>query len=94
MDIECLHVLSGFFVVNRRPQLHALFWIGKPGRHNTDNLVGLRIEAYYFVENRRIAPEAPLPQSPTQDDRRIRGWLIVFRSEASPERRFDPQRWK
>src|SRR6266550_2653192 len=59
--IQSFHVLRGLFVVNRGPQLHALFWIGKPGWHDTDDLVGLRVKTYRLPQNRGVASEASLP---------------------------------
>ena len=94
MAIQNFHVLGRFFVVNRYPQLHALFWIGKPGWHNANNCVGLRVHTYRLVQDRRVAAEASLPQSPAQDSCRICGWLIIRRSEASSERGFDPECWQ
>ena len=81
-------------MVNRRPQLHALDRICEPGRHDADDTVGFAIEMDGLVEDRGIATEAPLPQSPAQNSRRIRGWLVVRGSETSPERRFHPKRWQ
>src|SRR5216110_663908 len=94
MAIQNLHVLGRFFVVNRYPQLHALFWIGKPRWHNANNCVGLCVHTYRVVQDRRVAAEASLPQSPAQDSCRICRWLVIRRGEASSERGFDPECWQ
>src|SRR5260370_39140588 len=81
-------------MVNRYPQLHALFWIGKPGRHDANDCIGLRVYTYRLVQDRRVATETPLPQSPAQDSCRICGWLVIRRGEVSSERGVDPECWQ
>jgi len=88
--IQLCPPIRKLFVVNRRPQLHALDRICEPRGHDADDSVGLAIEMDCLVEDRGITSEAPLPQSPAQNSRRIRGWLVVRGSETSPERRFHP----
>ncbi len=92
--VQSLDISGGFLMINRRPKLHVLFRIGKPRRHDADDGVGLRIEVYCLIHDGRIASEASFPQSPTENNRRISGWLIVCAGETSAQRGLHTKGWE
>src|SRR5437879_9632991 len=67
--VYCLHEFRRLFMVCRRPQLHTLFWIGKPRRHHADDRVRLGVKMNGLIQDCGISAEASLPQSPAEDDR-------------------------
>src|SRR5205823_1290601 len=81
-------------MIKRSPQLHSLFRIGEPGWHDSDDRVGLCVQANRLVQDRRIAAEAPFPQRPTQDNSSVRRGLIVGCREGSSQGRFYAKRWE
>src|SRR5262245_33715367 len=86
-------LLARLFKRKRQQRIELLNEL-KIGRHHADYLPAFSTKLQRLTDNRRVASEAPLPESVAQDRHRRAPASMLFRREHSPQLWRDAERRK